>query len=288
MDQYHLLWLYHLFLAYLRPMLALSHFAMFASVLMILLATSERLLQTFSGHRMARARRLGDGQIPKCNETFRFLQRHRPQVTLMMMLAAFAYKLCIYFEIEVVEQANCTDFERYGRQNTKWSESNNIRTLSRFEVRSAVDGPEWYMYRFWWMFVSRNVVSPFPAIVFVLVHHPSASPSQIDHLLPFFLLIILNFFIIRALTRERIRATHSFASAAALGGTDTLLRRSSGGSGRSRRSGGGSGRSLRESLRQKVRRTKIQKHVSSAEDQAQKKNLRVRAGERDMAQDPYR
>jgi hypothetical protein len=56
-DQFRLLWLYHLFLLYLRPMLTLSNFAMFASVLMILLATTERLLLTFSGKKVNKARR---------------------------------------------------------------------------------------------------------------------------------------------------------------------------------------------------------------------------------------
>uniref|UniRef100_A0A914HF14 G-protein coupled receptors family 1 profile domain-containing protein n=1 Tax=Globodera rostochiensis TaxID=31243 RepID=A0A914HF14_GLORO len=215
MDQYRLLWLYQLFLAYLRPMLCLSNFAVFASVLMILLATSERLLQTFSGRRVVKARRL--------------LQRHRPRVTLLMMCWSFAYKLCTYFEIEVVENDNCTEFER-------------------FEVRSAVEGDEWHVYRFWWMFVFRNVI---------------------DHIGPFFLLIILNFFIIRALNREHFRATHSFATAAAavplrdnddprLRCTATAARDSL----RRQKGCGGSGRLQRHAL-------------TLAEDNSQKQNLRA-------------
>ncbi|KAI3411037.1 hypothetical protein GPALN_003122 [Globodera pallida] len=219
MDQYRLLWLYQLFLAYLRPMLSLSYFAMFASVLMILLATSERLLQTFSGRRVVKARRL--------------MQRHRPRVTLLMMCWSFAYKLCTYFEIEVVENDNCTEFER-------------------FEVRSAVEGDEWHVYRFWWMFVFRNVI---------------------DHIVPFFLLIILNFFIIRALNREHFRATQSFATAAAsasavpLRDSDRRRRRRSTATAardslRQKGSGGGGGRLQRHAL-------------TLAEDNAQKKNLRA-------------
>ncbi|KAL3099759.1 hypothetical protein niasHT_025281 [Heterodera trifolii] len=219
MDQFRLLWLYHLFLAYLRPMLCFSYFAMFASVFMILLATSERLLQTFSGRKIVKTRRI--------------LQRHRPQVTLLVMCLSFAYKMSIYFEIEVIEITNCTDFER-------------------FEVRSAVEGEEWKFYRFWWMFVFRNVI---------------------DHIVPFFLLIILNFFIIRALNREHIRATHSFATAAASASALTL--RGSSASSDDGRASAAAAAARRESFCPKGSGRRLQRNaLSLAEDNAQKKNLR--------------
>ncbi|KAL3090553.1 hypothetical protein niasHS_005465 [Heterodera schachtii] len=223
MDQFRLLWLYHLFLAYLRPMLCFSYFAMFASVFMILLATSERLLQTFSGHKIVKTRRI--------------LQRHRPQVTLLVMCLSFAYKMSIYFEIEVIEIANCTDFER-------------------FEVRSAVEGEEWKFYRFWWMFVFRNVI---------------------DHIVPFFLLIILNFFIIRALNREHIRATHSFATAAASASALTLRGSSaSSDDGRASAAAAAAAAARRESFCPKGSGRRLQRHaLTLAEDNAQKKNLRA-------------
>jgi hypothetical protein len=101
-------------------MLTLSNFAMFASVLMILLATTERLLLTFSGKKINKARRFGIWQPllkSKCDclpsNSFRLLERHRPQVTLLMMSVAGAYKLCTYFEIEVAENVNCTGFEQF-------------------------------------------------------------------------------------------------------------------------------------------------------------------------------
>uniref|UniRef100_A0A915LC07 G-protein coupled receptors family 1 profile domain-containing protein n=1 Tax=Meloidogyne javanica TaxID=6303 RepID=A0A915LC07_MELJA len=68
MDKFKLLWLYHLFVSYLRPMLTFSNFAVFASVLMILLATTERLLLTFEGKQIKKARKI--------------LERNRRQVTL--------------------------------------------------------------------------------------------------------------------------------------------------------------------------------------------------------------
>ena len=45
-DQFGLLWLYHLFLGYLVPMMTISNTAMFGSMLLIFMATVERLLRT--------------------------------------------------------------------------------------------------------------------------------------------------------------------------------------------------------------------------------------------------
>lgn len=58
MDQFKLLWLYHMFLSYLRPMMTISNCAMFASMLLILMATVERLLRTFKSENLASIRRL--------------------------------------------------------------------------------------------------------------------------------------------------------------------------------------------------------------------------------------
>uniref|UniRef100_A0A915MJH4 G_PROTEIN_RECEP_F1_2 domain-containing protein n=1 Tax=Meloidogyne javanica TaxID=6303 RepID=A0A915MJH4_MELJA len=133
MDKFKLLWLYHLFVSYLRPMLTLSNFAVFASVLMILLATTERLLLTFEGKQIKKARKI--------------LERNRRQVTLFVISIAFAYKLCTYFEIELIENKDCEGFEQ-------------------FEVISAVHAynpnPLFRLfgadkYRFWMMFVIRNL-----------------------------------------------------------------------------------------------------------------------------------
>ncbi|KAL7078099.1 hypothetical protein ACQ4LE_002569, partial [Meloidogyne hapla] len=160
MDQFKLLWLYHLFVIYLRPMLTLSYFAMFASVLMIILATTERLLLTFEGKKIKKARKI--------------LERNRTQVTMLVMSIAFAYKLCTYFEIEVAENKNCKGFEQF--EVISAVHEYNSNPLFRFVGYSN--------YKFWWMFFIRNLV---------------------DHIFPFFILIILNFHIIRALRRESKR-----------------------------------------------------------------------------------
>uniref|UniRef100_A0A158P6Q3 G protein-coupled receptor n=1 Tax=Angiostrongylus cantonensis TaxID=6313 RepID=A0A158P6Q3_ANGCA len=58
MDYYHYLPIYHLFLSYFRIVLTESNCAMFSSVLLIVLATTERLLRTFNGVGILKARRL--------------------------------------------------------------------------------------------------------------------------------------------------------------------------------------------------------------------------------------
>ncbi|TKR70372.1 hypothetical protein L596_022406 [Steinernema carpocapsae] len=45
MDQFQLLWLYHMFLAYLRPVMTESNCAMFSSMMLIMCATTERFLR---------------------------------------------------------------------------------------------------------------------------------------------------------------------------------------------------------------------------------------------------
>lgn len=51
MDKFQILSLYYLFLSYLRPMMLLSNWAMFSSILLIIMATVERLMRTFQALR---------------------------------------------------------------------------------------------------------------------------------------------------------------------------------------------------------------------------------------------
>jgi hypothetical protein len=96
--------------------------------------------------------------------------------------------------------------------------------------------------RFWWMFVTRNLV---------------------DHIFPFFLLVILNFHIIRALRRERLRATHQHLADMLCSSAAPPLVTAAPSKSNSERSRRGSVRSLRESLKNKVRlRNRLQKVVS--------------------------
>ncbi|KAI1728083.1 7 transmembrane receptor (rhodopsin family) domain-containing protein [Ditylenchus destructor] len=152
MDQFQWLWLYITFLAYLRPMMTLSNCAMFASVLLILAATVERLLRTFRSENLASLRK--------------FMERRRPQVCLVLIGVALAYKMCTYFEIHYIEHENCTDWSRYEIVPTELALNPN--------------------YRFWWMFVARNII---------------------DRIIPFFVLVLMNFLIIRTLKREHLRSS---------------------------------------------------------------------------------
>jgi len=93
MDQFGWLWLYHLFLRYLRPMLTLSNAAMFASVLLILMATVERLLRTSAS----------------CKTLRKLVERNRPSLCLAIVALSLAYKQCVYFEIQIVEHEHCED-----------------------------------------------------------------------------------------------------------------------------------------------------------------------------------
>uniref|UniRef100_A0AC34FJD5 G-protein coupled receptors family 1 profile domain-containing protein n=1 Tax=Panagrolaimus sp. ES5 TaxID=591445 RepID=A0AC34FJD5_9BILA len=53
MDQFEQLWLYHIFLTYVVPMMTASNCAMFGSMLLIFMATLERLLRTFHSEKLA-------------------------------------------------------------------------------------------------------------------------------------------------------------------------------------------------------------------------------------------
>ncbi|KHN81155.1 hypothetical protein Tcan_03698 [Toxocara canis] len=150
MDQFELLWLYHIFLSYLRPVMAESCCAMFSSMLLIVLATTERLLRTIN--------------TSYCTTLRRFLERHRPFVCFLCIAFATAYKICVYFEIHYIRMENCTGFSAYEIQPTALAQN--------------------AIYKFWWMFLARNIL---------------------DRILPFFVLVAMNFFIIRSLKQEQFR-----------------------------------------------------------------------------------
>ncbi|KAI6185272.1 G-PROTEIN-RECEP-F1-2 domain-containing protein [Aphelenchoides besseyi] len=140
-DQWHLYNLYVLFLSYLRPMMMISFTSMFASMLLIVAATVERLMRTF-----------------KPSKFLNLIENHRPAITVMCIFVAIAYKICTYFEIHFVVRPNCTDFSKYEIQATQ---------LATNET-----------YRFWWIFITRNIV---------------------DRIAPFFILVVMNVLIIRNL-----------------------------------------------------------------------------------------
>ncbi|KAK0409524.1 hypothetical protein QR680_004596 [Steinernema hermaphroditum] len=147
MDQFQLLWLYHVFLAYLRPVMTESNCAMFSSMMLILCATLERFLRIISS--------------PRTDKLRKFVASHRPLMCFLCVAIAFAYKLCTFFEIQYIEKEDCPEW-------------------SRFEIVQAKLAQN-AAYRFWWMFVTRNMV---------------------DRIIPFFVLVALNFIIINGLKEE--------------------------------------------------------------------------------------
>ncbi|KAK6755951.1 hypothetical protein RB195_014376 [Necator americanus] len=151
MDYYHFLPIYHLFLSYFRLILTESNCAMFSSMLLIVLATTERLLRTFHGGTILKARK--------------FLEKNRPTVCAVCILVAVAYKICNYWEIDVQWKPTCEE---------GWGQ---------YEI---IPGPltAYHNYRFWWMFITRNAL---------------------DRILPFFVLVAMNYLIIKALKKEYVR-----------------------------------------------------------------------------------
>ncbi|CAI4224828.1 unnamed protein product [Auanema sp. JU1783] len=152
MDYYQYVPVYHVFLSYFRLILTESNWAIFSSMLLILLATTERLLRTFDGEKVLKLRR--------------FLERHRPSVSLLCILIAVPYKACVYWEISVSYKPHCES------------------EFSKYEI---VAGPFALIpeYNFWWMFITRNVV---------------------DRILPFFLLVAMNYTIFMTLKKDYKRS----------------------------------------------------------------------------------
>uniref|UniRef100_A0AC34QJG4 G-protein coupled receptors family 1 profile domain-containing protein n=1 Tax=Panagrolaimus sp. JU765 TaxID=591449 RepID=A0AC34QJG4_9BILA len=145
-DQFGLLWLYHLFLTYFVPVMTISNATMFGSMLLIMMVSAERLLRTFQSEKLAVFRKL--------------MERNRPQICLICICFSFLYKLCTYFELAHTENPNCTD----------WSRFDVIATPLAMH-------PD---YRFWWMFVARNLF---------------------DRIIPFFILVLMNAMIIQTLKK---------------------------------------------------------------------------------------
>lgn len=101
----------------------------------------------------------------------------------MCLFIAFLYKLPTYFEMHYVERPNCTGWSRYEIAATNLAFNDNYRhSFIFFEFKRQT----FYQlnFRFLFMFVTRNIV---------------------DRIIPFFLLILMNIFIIRTLRRETMR-----------------------------------------------------------------------------------
>ncbi|KAI6190225.1 G-PROTEIN-RECEP-F1-2 domain-containing protein [Aphelenchoides bicaudatus] len=146
--------------------LPLYHIFLFSSVLLIITATVERLLRTIQSVKF---------------DPMKHTMDNRPLMCAICLIVAFLYKLPTFFEIHY-EEKNCTGFARY--------------EIAAAHLAQNED------YRFWFMFVARNLV---------------------ERIGPFFLLILLNFMIIRTLRRETQRFAKMDGSASC---NDRLNKRS--------------------------------------------------------------
>lgn len=95
------------------------------------------------------------------------------------LVVAFIYKLPTFFEMHYEERPNCTDWARYEIAATSLAANENYRRVFYLKSSKKVE-----FFRFWFMFVTRNIV---------------------ERIVPFFLLIFLNFMIIRTLRKETRR-----------------------------------------------------------------------------------
>lgn len=61
---------------------------------------------------------------------FRFVERRRPQVCLCLILLAISYKICTYFEIDIIEYENCNEWTKYEIMPTELAINPEYKYLS--------------------------------------------------------------------------------------------------------------------------------------------------------------
>uniref|UniRef100_A0AC35TK15 G_PROTEIN_RECEP_F1_2 domain-containing protein n=1 Tax=Rhabditophanes sp. KR3021 TaxID=114890 RepID=A0AC35TK15_9BILA len=153
-DYFLILSLYFIFLKYVRLLLMESNCVMMLSCLLIVMATIERCLISIPSL----------CQRPITN----FMKLKRPLISFMCFVVAISYKCITYYEIDLIEKTNCTDWQKYELQASQMS-------MNPY-------------YAFWFKFLTRNIV---------------------DRILPFVILIIMNFLIIRRLKRDQNKAAQT-------------------------------------------------------------------------------
>uniref|UniRef100_A0A0N4Z3I6 G_PROTEIN_RECEP_F1_2 domain-containing protein n=1 Tax=Parastrongyloides trichosuri TaxID=131310 RepID=A0A0N4Z3I6_PARTI len=146
-DKFQMLWLYNIFIYYVKFLLMEGNVSLFCSMLLLIMATAERCFLSLPG--------LQDAGINK------FMKHNRRLITLIVIIISILYKGITYYELNLLEKENCTDWEKYEL------------APSNLSMNTA--------YKFWFIFLTRNIV---------------------DRILPFVILIIMNFCIVRQLKKD--------------------------------------------------------------------------------------
>uniref|UniRef100_A0A8R1HJ38 G_PROTEIN_RECEP_F1_2 domain-containing protein n=2 Tax=Caenorhabditis japonica TaxID=281687 RepID=A0A8R1HJ38_CAEJA len=125
MDFYTYLPLWHIFLSYFRIVMTESNCALFASMLMIVLATTERFLKTFDGNAISFCRK--------------FLERNRYLVSAFCIVLACGYKYVTYYELDVVHNEQCSGFDEYEIVAGEYARNPTYRFYFMFLLRNTLD-----------------------------------------------------------------------------------------------------------------------------------------------------
>ena len=91
MDYFEQLWLYHLFLSYLRPVYTESYAAISTSILLILVVTFERFVSIYKS----------------LNPVKHWMETHRPHISMICLICAAVYKISIFFEVTYRTYPQC-------------------------------------------------------------------------------------------------------------------------------------------------------------------------------------
>ncbi|PAV61085.1 hypothetical protein WR25_25333 [Diploscapter pachys] len=124
-DYFDSLFMYTIYLKYIRILMTESNCAICASLLMILLATTERVFRTFDGKQMEKCRR--------------FLEKNRRAVSAFCVLFACCYKLCTFWEIAVVEKDCENPFEAVSLEKGYLSQNEYYQLIWQFWFRNIFE-----------------------------------------------------------------------------------------------------------------------------------------------------
>ncbi|PAV80372.1 hypothetical protein WR25_20652 isoform B [Diploscapter pachys] len=124
-DYFKSVFMYTIYLKYIRILMTESNCAICASLLMILLATTERVFRTFEGKQMEKCRR--------------FLEKNRRAVSAFCVLFACCYKLCTFWEIAVVETGCEKPFEAISLEKGYLSQNEYYQLIWQFWFRNIFE-----------------------------------------------------------------------------------------------------------------------------------------------------